>query len=45
VIAGVAAVGAGVYLVLSTRGEAGAPGTVRVSLDASTRGVRGQISW
>jgi hypothetical protein len=46
VIAGVAAIGAGVYLVLSSRGEnPGAAGTVRVSVDVAARGLRGQISW
>jgi len=46
VIAGVAAVGAGVYLVFAHHGEnADAAGTVRVSVDAAARGLRGQISW
>jgi hypothetical protein len=42
VIAGLAAVAAGVYFVLSSHG-AGA--TARVSADAVVRGLRGQISW
>ncbi len=46
VIAGVAAIGAGVYLVLSSGGESnGGTGAVRVSLDVAARGLRGQISW
>jgi len=46
VLAEIVAVGAGVYLVLSSGGETvGATGTVRVSLDVAARGLRGQISW
>jgi hypothetical protein len=46
VLAGIVAVGGGVYLVLSSGGETvGATGTVRVSLDVAARGLRGQISW
>jgi hypothetical protein len=43
VIAGAVAVGAGVYLVLSNRGEG--PGAARVSFDVTGRGVRAAIAW
>ncbi|HLK38598.1 MAG TPA: hypothetical protein VKU41_17670, partial [Polyangiaceae bacterium] len=45
-LAGVAAVGAGVFLVFSNAGETSSPaGAVRVSLGFVGSGVRAQASW
>jgi len=46
VIAGIAAVGAGAYLVLANRGEtAGTSGTVRIRLEVASPGLRALIAW